>query len=188
MVAVRPREIDHLLKQAMGRNTVFTLRLGGEGGTTREAMIRELQRDPVSELMLHIDFVRVDPTKMVHVRVPVRLIGTPEGVKNEGGIVDFVHRDVEVECLPTAIPGHLDVDISALHINQNVSVKDLGAEENVQVLDPPESIIAVVVAPKAEAEPTDAEEEAEVAEGEETDDDAKAKEGEGEGDSGEKKD
>ncbi len=152
MVSVNPRRIDELLRRESGVNTVFQLSLAGEN-RTREAMIKELQRDPVSGLPVHVDFIRVDPTKKIHVSVPVRLIGTPEGVKNEGGIVEFVNRVVHVECLPGRIPEHLDIDISALHVNQHVSVGDLPRAEGVEILDSPEQIIAVVSQPKAEELP-----------------------------------
>jgi large subunit ribosomal protein L25 len=155
-VAVNPRRIDELLQMGSGVNTIFALSLVGES-RTREAMIKELQRDPVTDLPIHVDFIRVDPTKKVRVEIPVRLIGTADGVKNEGGIVDFVLREVEVECLPTDIPEHLDVDISALRINQHVSVRDLARPEAVLVLDDAERIVAVVVAPRLEEEPVPAE-------------------------------
>ncbi|HXV75015.1 MAG TPA: 50S ribosomal protein L25, partial [Candidatus Polarisedimenticolaceae bacterium] len=96
-VSVSPRRIDEILKSASGRNSIIRLSLAG-GKASRAVMLREIQRDPVSEQLLHIDFVRVDENKPVHVRVPVHLVGTPIGVKNEGGVLDFVHRDVEVSC------------------------------------------------------------------------------------------
>jgi large subunit ribosomal protein L25 len=152
MVAVDPKRIDELLRLGSGVNTIFSLTLKGEE-RRREAMIRELQRDPVTDRPLHVDFIRVDLEKVIQVRVPVHLEGTAIGVKNEGAIVDFVHREVLVECLPTDIPPYLAVDISALHVNQHVSVKDLPAADNVRVLDDGEQIIAVVMAPKAEEAP-----------------------------------
>ena len=165
-VAVSPRRIDEVLRLGSGVNTVFQLSLTGEK-KTREAMIKELQRHPVSGAPIHIDFIRIDPTKKVQVSVPVRLIGTPLGVKNEGGIVDFVNREVQVECLPTRIPEHLDVDVSELHINQHVSVCDLAGTEELTILDEAEQILAVIVAPKVEEEPAaEEEEEAAAAEGE----------------------
>jgi large subunit ribosomal protein L25 len=153
-VAVNPRRIDDVLRLGSGVNTVFQLTLVGEQ-RTREAMIKELQRDPVSDRPLHVDFIRVDPTKKVTVSVPVRLIGVPEGVKNEGGIVDFVQREVKLECLPTDIPEHLDVDVSALHMNQYVSVSDLRVDEGVKLVEDPTQILAVVTAPRAEEAPTE---------------------------------
>jgi large subunit ribosomal protein L25 len=90
----------------------------------------------------------------------VRLVGTAEGVKNEGGILDFVQRQVEVSCLPSDIPEQLSVDISALHLNQNVAVKELEPADGVEILDDPEAILAVVVPSRAAEVPGVAEEEA----------------------------
>jgi large subunit ribosomal protein L25 len=162
MVEVNPKRIDELLRLGSGVNTLFQLSLVGEN-KTREAMIKELQRDPVSELPVHVDFIRVDPLKKVQVSIPIRLEGIPEGVKNEGGIIDFVNRVVVVECLPTDIPESVEVDISDLHVNQNASVSDLKFPDAVEVLDDPEQIVAVVVAPRVE-EAAPVEEEAEAAE------------------------
>lgn len=161
-VAVSPRRIDEVLRLGSGVNTVFQLSLAGEK-RTREAMIKELQRDPVSGDPIHVDFVRIDPTKKVQVSVPVRLVGVPEGVRNEFGIIDFVNRVVQVECLPTQIPEQLDVDVTELHINQHVSVGDLEAAGNFQILDDADQILAVVVAPKVEEEAVAEEEEEEAA-------------------------
>ncbi len=151
MVAIDPKKIEEVLRMGSGVNTIFTLSLAGEQ-RKRETMIKELQRDPVTERPLHIDFVRIDANKPVHVSVPIRLQGVPTGVKNDGGILDFVHRDVLVECLPGEIPEHLDVDVTALHINQHVSYKDLTVAAGVKVLGDPEEIVAVVVAVKIEEE------------------------------------
>ena len=172
-VVVERRRVDEILSLASGRNTIFTLSLG-EGQQSRAVMLRELQRDPLSEKLVHVDFIRVDPTKRIHVRVPVRLTGTPLGVKNEGGVMEFVHREVEVACLPSAIPEHLDVDVSELHNGQHVSVKDLQGLEGIEILDDPEAILAVVAAPRLEAEAPAEAAEAAPAEG------AEAKPGEGE--------
>jgi large subunit ribosomal protein L25 len=149
MVAVDPAQIEKLLRLESGANTIFSLALEGQE-RRREAMIKELQRDPVTELPVHVDFVRVDPTQAVHVQIPIQLIGIATGVKNDGGVMDFVQREVSVECLPGDIPEHLDVDVSALHINQHVALKDLQVGERVQILDDPEQIVAVVVPPRVE--------------------------------------
>jgi len=177
-VSVSPRRLDEVLRLGSGVNTVFQLSLLGEN-KTREAMIKELQRDPVTEYPIHVDFIRVDPTKTIQVSVPIHLVGTPDGVKNEGGIVDFVNRVIHVECLPTQIPESLDVDVSALHINQHVSVSDLEIPGDLNVLDDPEQILAVVVAPRVEEEVVAEEEEtAEPVEGEEPEVAKKGKEAE----------
>jgi large subunit ribosomal protein L25 len=96
------------------------------------------------------------------VSVPVRLTGIAEGVKTDGGLLEFMHREVEVECLPSDIPEHLDLDVTSLRLNQHLCVKDLPARERVTVLDDPEAVICVVAVPKEEAAPV-VEEVAEVA-------------------------
>jgi large subunit ribosomal protein L25 len=177
-VAVDPRRIEDLLRLESGRNTIFTLSAVG-GKERRDVMVRELQRDPVTETLLHIDFVRFDPDKRLQVAVPVRLIGIATGVKNEGGVVDFVHREVLVSCLPARIPENFEVDISELHIGQHVAVKDIAAMEDVELLADPDMILAVVAAPRKEEVPAAAEAEeeaAELPEGEEKDKEAKPEE------------
>lgn len=151
-VAVPPRKLEEVLRLETGRNTIFTLALAGQD-RTRAVMIRDLQADPVTGRIVHVDFVRVDLAKTVTVRVPVRLVGTPVGVKVEGGIVEFLRREVEVECLPGDIPEHLDADISGLHVNQHVSVSDLVVGDKVKILTPAEEALAVVAPPRVEEAP-----------------------------------
>ncbi len=151
-VDVRARKIEEVLGLETGRNTIFTLALAGQD-RSRAVMIKALQRDPVSERLVHVDFVRVDLAKSVKVSVPIRLIGTPEGVKNEGGLLEFVLRELEVQCLPSDIPDHLDLDVSELRLNHHLSVKDIPSRERVTVMDDPESIVCVVAIPKEEAAP-----------------------------------
>jgi large subunit ribosomal protein L25 len=167
LVSVSPRRLREILTLESGRNTIFTLKLVGED-KTRAAMIKELQRDPVSEDVLHVDFIRLDLDRRLTVSVPVRLVEVPTGVKNEGGVLDFILREVEVECLPKNIPEQVEVDVSELHVNQNVAVSDIPVSEGVRILDDPASVIAVVVPPRTEAvaaeeeaEPTEEAEEAE---------------------------
>ena len=182
-VAVSPRRIEELLRSGSGMNTIFTLKMAGEE-RTRETMIMELQRDPVTEHALHVDFMRIDVDKAIQVSIPIRLTGVATGVKNEGGVMDFVHRDVLVECLPGAIPEYFEADISGLHVNQHVSFKDLVIGEEVRLLVDPEQIVAGCVPPRVDEAPTEAEEaealEAEAAEGEtegeKTDKDAESEE------------
>jgi large subunit ribosomal protein L25 len=155
-VQVSPRRLEEVLHLETGRNTIFTVALAGED-QKGAVMIKELQRDPVKDTLLHVDLIRVQLDKLVTVRVPIRLVGVPEGVKAEGGVVEFVLREVEVECLPADIPEHLDVDIAPLKVNQHVSVAALPANDRVKILDDPEGIVAVVVPPRAEETPVAAE-------------------------------
>jgi len=151
-VGIGARRIEEVLELETGRNTIFTMSLTGQD-RTRAVMIKALQRDPVTERLVHVDFVRVDLAKAVRVSVPLRLLGMAEGVKTEGGLLEFVLRQVEVQCLPSDIPEHIDLDVSALHLNQHLSVKDLPTKERVTILDDPEAIVCVVAVPKEEAAP-----------------------------------
>ena len=157
-ISVEPRRVEELLRSASGRNTILTLAMKG-ADESREVMIREIQRDPVHEGLQHIDFVRVDPKRKMQVRIPINLIGTPEGVKNEGGLIDFIHREVLVNCLPSAIPEHFVGDISDLHVGQQLTLKDLKLDADVEVVDDPDMVLVVVSQPKVEEEPVEAEEE-----------------------------
>jgi large subunit ribosomal protein L25 len=176
-VAVDPDRVEGVLRTDSGRNTILKLTLSG-AQETRDVMLRELQRDPVSDLLIHVDFVRVDLEKRLTVSVPIRLVGVPEGVKNEGGILDFVQRTVEVSCLPFDIPDGLELDISGLHLNQNASVKDLSPGANIEIVDDESTILVVVAHSRAEVV-----EEA-VAEGEEDEVAAEGEEGEAEAGTG----
>jgi large subunit ribosomal protein L25 len=151
-VGVGARKIEEVLGLESGRNTIFTLSLKGQD-RSRAVMIKALQRDPVTERLVHVDFVRVDLAKSVRVNVPIRLLGTAEGVKSDGGLLEFMLRQVEVQCLPSDIPEHLDLDVTGLRLNQHFSVKDLPVRERVTVLDDPEAIICSVAIPKEEAAP-----------------------------------
>ena len=151
-VGVGARKIEEVLGLETGRNTIFTLSLTGQD-RSRAVMIKALQRDPVTERLVHVDFVRVDLAKAVRVNVPIRLIGIAEGVKSDGGLLEFMLRQVEVECLPSDIPDHLDLDVTSLRLNQHLSVKDLPVRDRVTVLDDAEAIVCGVAVPKEEAAP-----------------------------------
>jgi large subunit ribosomal protein L25 len=155
-VVVPRRRVEEILGLESGRNTIFTLALAGQD-KTRAAMIKDLQRDPVTEGILHVDFVRVDLEKTVRVNVPIRIVGTPDGVKSQGGVLEIVIRQVEVECLPTDIPEHLDVEVGALAVGQAITVSDLPVGDRYRVLDDPEQTVCQVVMPRAEEAPVAAE-------------------------------
>jgi len=141
-VAVETRDFINAMRQIEGGNMIVSLKL--ESGE-RTALVREVQRDPLSHEILHLDFQEVSLTEKVRVEVNVHLVGAAKGVK-EGGILEAITRQVEVECLATAIPGSLDVDVSDLAIGDSVHVRDLQAE-GVTVLTDPDQTIATVVPP-----------------------------------------
>jgi len=122
-VSVDPRIITKILHSDSGHNTIFDLDVTGSG--TVKAMIVDWQNEPLKGHLLHIDLKRIAMDKAMRVSVPVQLIGIPVGVKTQGGILDHVLREVEIECLPGDIPSHLDVDVTGLEINQGIHVSDL---------------------------------------------------------------
>ena len=159
-----PIEVDRktlvdTMKGHAGENPIFLLKLGDK---ERHAMIRNMQIDPVSRQVIHIDFQRVLMDQKVRVAVPVELVGTAVGVKVEGGLLDFVTREVHVECLPGDIPKHLEADVTNLHIGQHFEAKDLKLPEGVALLDEPDKVIVSVGHGKLEAEPGEATAEPEV--------------------------
>ena len=141
-VAVEPRNIESILRSETGFNTIFNLTLGtGDDNATRAVMLKDLQRDPVTDRLVHVDFVRVDLDTKVIVDVPVRIIGESIGVRIEFGTMDVINRSVQVECLPNDIPDALELDVSELHVGQHASVADLKAVEGVTLLDPEDTTI-----------------------------------------------
>ena len=151
-----------LLKQGGGENTVFLLKLRGTG-KSRHTMVRKIDVHPVTRQVRHVDFQRVLLDQKVKVQVPIVIEGEAFGVKTEGGVLDFITREVEVECLPTDIPQQLAVDVSALHIGQHLGVEDLVVPAGVDVLDEAQRVI-VAIAQSRVAESLAAEEEEEAEE------------------------
>lgn len=153
-VSVDPKELSRILHSKGGVNSLIALKVGGK---ETQVLVKEYQIDPVTHKLLHADFYRVAMDKVIRVTVPIHLTGEAKGVKLQGGTMDFVHRDVEVECLPANIPEHITVDVSDLTINQGVRVKDLPAGGTWTAVSEPENLIVHIVAPRAEAAATPAE-------------------------------
>ena len=149
-IAVDPKALLKILRSQSGVNTLISLKL--EGAAETKVLVREYQIHPVERSLLHADFYYVAMDKVLRVTVPVHLTGEAKGVKAEGGIVDFVHRDIVVECLPADIPEHIVVDISNLGLHDGVRVRDLPAGKWKAVSDA-DMLLVHVVPPKAEPEP-----------------------------------
>jgi large subunit ribosomal protein L25 len=154
-IAFDPRPVARFIHSEAAHTAVLTMELPGT--EPARVMLREWQTDPVQGKLLHVDFVRVARDTRVKVRVPIHVTGEPEGVKVQGGIFEFVLREVEVECLPDDIPEHITVDISGLTIGRNLRVAHLPVGENVKVLTDADRVVAHVVALKAEEEKAAAE-------------------------------
>jgi len=146
-VAVSPRELGAILKSASGENTLFDLDLGG---TRRRVILKEFQREPLRGHLLHADFYEVALDKLLEIKVHVELTGVPVGVKLQGGLVDFVTRELELECLPADIPEKILVDIAHLELGKHFRVSDLKLGDKVKVLTEADIVIAHVVLPRAE--------------------------------------
>ncbi|MDR1840527.1 MAG: 50S ribosomal protein L25 [Holophagales bacterium] len=145
---ISPKIVSRVLSSETGMNSLIYLQREGTD-IKRHVIIKELQRNPVTGRLIHVDFMRVDPRRKVRVRVPIRLLGTPVGAK-EGGMLEFVHREAEIECLPGAIPAHVDVDVTPLKIGDNMRLDQVKLPEDVELLDAPQSVICIVHGKKAE--------------------------------------
>jgi large subunit ribosomal protein L25 len=156
-LAVDPKQLLHILHSEAGVNTLITLKVEGAGAEAH-VLVKEFQLHPVTQQLLHADFYRVAMDKITRVTVPVHLTGEAKGVKAEGGIVDFVHREVLVECLPADIPKHIVVDISELMMHDGVRVRDLVSDGKWRPVSDADMLIVHVVPLKAEVEavPADA--------------------------------
>src|SRR6185295_4998998 len=124
-VAIETRAFQLAIHHHEGGNAIVNLALGTGGEHT--ALIRDVQYDPINHAVLHLDFQRISLTEEVEVEVTVHLVGTPIGVKDGGGILEYIVREIEVRCLPTAIPGALEGDVSHLNIGDSLHVRDLKA-------------------------------------------------------------
>lgn len=151
-ITVDRKAVSELIQKSdHGIRSVFLLKMAGTD-QQRHAMIKDMQMDPVSRKMTHIDFVRVVMDEVVRVTIPVHVTGTAAGVK-AGGLLDFQVRDLHVECLPGQIPDSIDVDITSLDMHQYFRISDLKLPEGVKVLDDPERVVVGVTHAKAEAAP-----------------------------------
>ena len=146
-VAVDPKAVLHILHSDSGANTLIKLKLDGKES---QVMVKEYQLDPITHKLLHADFYQLAMDKAITVTVPVLVQGTPEGVKVQGGMLDFVTRELQVQCLPKDIPEHIDIDVSPLMLHQAIRLKDLPENPKWKVLNDPDTMLVHVVLPKAE--------------------------------------
>jgi large subunit ribosomal protein L25 len=146
-VAVDPKEVLRILHSDSGANTLITIKLDGDES---RVMVKEYQLDPVTHKLLHADFYQLAMDKAITVTVPFLVKGEPKGVKLQGGVLDFVTREIQVQCLPTEIPEHIDIDVSELMLHQSVRVKELPQDSKWKALSDPETMIVHIVLPKVE--------------------------------------
>jgi len=159
-LALDTRETERLLSSISVENTLIQLTVGSEEPV--RTLIREVQWHPFKPILLHVDLYQIRRGERIHLEIPVRLNGNPIGVRDEGGVLQHVRHDLEVACLPRAIPERIEVDVSQLSIGDSVHVRDIEIE-GVEFLADPDLTICTVVAPTRieEPEPEEGEELAE---------------------------
>ena len=150
-VAVSPKELSRLLHSESGLNTLIDLKFAG---ATTKVIVKDYLLQPVTHQLLHADFYRVDLNKKVQVKVAVRLHGEPRGVKVQGGVLDFVHREIEIESLPAEIPEHIDIDVSGMMIGDGVHVRDVAQDQKWTPVSAADMLLVHVVTARVGADET----------------------------------
>jgi large subunit ribosomal protein L25 len=146
-VAVDPKSVLRILHSESGANTLITLKLDG---VESRVMVKEYQLDPITHQLLHADFYQLAMDKAITVTVPIVLKGEARGVKQQGGLIDFVTREIQVQCLPTDIPEHIDIDVTELTLNQSIRVRDLPQDAKWKSVTDGDTMVVHIVIPKAE--------------------------------------
>jgi len=150
-LTINRKELVKIINAGAGGNTLITVNFAGQSGKERMAVLRDYQTDPISNELMHADLLEVSMEKAIHVTIPVMMVGeTPAGVK-EGGILQHMAREIEVECLPANIPEHIDVDASALGIGSSIHVGDLKLPDGVKARTEAETVIVTLAAPISDA-------------------------------------
>src|SRR5206468_188446 len=147
-ISVEPRELLRILHSEAGQNTLISLKLAGAGDT--RVLVKDFQLDPVTHQLLHADFYRVAMDKVLQVTIPVTVRGEPRGVKQQGGVLEFIRREIEIECLPGDIPEHIEIDVSELMLHQGVRVRDVPVDPKWKPLTEGDAMLVHVIMPKAE--------------------------------------
>ena len=155
-IAVPPKALLKILHSESGQNTLISLKLAGAGDT--RVLVKDFQIDPITHEVLHADFYRIAMDKVLEVTIPVTVHGEPKGVKQQGGILEFIRREIVIECLPADIPEHIDIDVSELMLHQGVRVRDIPTSPKWKAITEGEAMLVHVIMPKAEevAAPADA--------------------------------
>ena len=155
-IAVQPKALLKILHSEAGQNTLISLKLAGAGAN--RVLVKDFQLDPVTHEVLHVDFFRIAMDKLLQVTIPIVVHGEPKGVKQQGGILEFIRREVEIEVLPADIPEHIDVDVSELMLHQGIRVRDIATNAKWKPVSDLDLMLVHVIMPKVEevAAPADA--------------------------------
>jgi large subunit ribosomal protein L25 len=149
-IAISPKTVARIIASETGMNSLIHLQREGTE-IKRHVIIKDVQRDPVTRRLVHVDLMRVDPSHKVRVKIPIVLKGMPIGVK-EGGLLDFTHREIEVECLPSFIPAHVDVNVEHLKVGDSLRLDQLNLDSHLTIHGDLHNVICSVVGKKAEDE------------------------------------
>ena len=147
-ISVDPKALLRILHSEAGANTLISLKLAGAGDA--RVLIKEYQLDPITHQILHADFYRIAMDRVLRVTVPIMVKGEAPGVKQQGGIVEFVHRIIELECLPADIPEHIEVNIGELMLHQGIRVRDIPPNPQWTPVSDAHMMLVHVIMPKAE--------------------------------------
>ena len=148
-LSIASKVVARILATETGMNSVVYLQREGTE-LKRHVIIKDVQRDPVTRRLVHVDFMRVDPNHKVKVHVPIRLQGIPIGVKTLGGYLDFVHREVVIECLPSLIPTHIDVDVTHMNIGDTLRLDQINLSSTLRIIGDAHEVVASVHGKAAE--------------------------------------
>ncbi len=154
VVSVNPVEVKAILHSERGKNTIFAVSV--DGSEQNNAMVKDYQLDPVHGNLIHADFLEIAMDRLLELTVNIEIVGEAEGVKLDGGIMDFVTRSIEVECLPADIPESIKVDVTGLKINDYIRVKNIQSDAKVKILTDPEVVVVTIVPPIKEEVPVEA--------------------------------
>src|SRR3954464_1655359 len=157
-LSLNARDLDKMLGHIQAESTVIDITVDGQ---TAKTLIREIQRHPIKRQILHVDFQALVAGEKVVVSIPIVLVGTAEGVKLEGGVLDQTLRELEIEVDRSNIPDHVELDVTNMVIGDSLHVSDIKVPEGVEIQDDPETSVAVLAAPRAVIEETPAAEAAE---------------------------
>lgn len=136
------RELAAILRSESGRNTIFTLDIEGVGAS--EVMFHDRQIDPVRSRLIHADLTRLVKGQKIEVTVPLHLVGEPFGVREEQGVLEQIIREIEIRCQPRDIPDAIDIDVSNLKVHEVLHISDIPVDEQIEILNSPETVIATV--------------------------------------------
>ncbi|HJZ71743.1 MAG TPA: 50S ribosomal protein L25 [Vicinamibacterales bacterium] len=154
-ITVAPKALLRILHSEAGQNTLISLKLAGSGDT--RVLVKDFQLDPITHEVLHADFYRVAMDQLLQVTIPVQVTGEPKGVKQQGGILEHIRREIEIECLPADIPESIVVDVSELMLHQGIRVRDIATNPKWKPLSDADLMLVHVIMPKAEEAPAPAE-------------------------------